>query len=505
MADTVRLTGKDLTIAEIEAIAIEGASVAIDPGTALRLQKSRAVVETYLKNKLPAYGLTTGLGVRVTEMLPEAALQDFSMRMVRGRAQGVGEPLAEYSVRAVMAVRLNTMLSGATGQSEGLAHFLARALNARFHPVMPRQASIGAADLVAMAALAASIAGEGEAFQNGERVGAKEALAACGLEPYRLQPRDGHILCNNTAFSVGQAALAAGRAQRLLKTHVVAAALAFEGFRGNASPFRDDILALRPQAGVVEAGADLRHLLEGGLLLEEGNARRLQDPLSFRCMAQVFGAAYAQLAQFADAVAVEINAASENPAVLPEAGKILTTGNFHLPQLAATADGLSRSLAWAATDGVSRIARLLSPAFSGLPPLLSSDAAERAGFGPLMKPAEALRAEIIHQSTPVPVLPSHNADGQEDALTLAPLAVAKLAALLQSYELLIALELVAGAQAIDLAKPARIAPRLVVAHRAVRALSPFIADDRPLGAEVERIAATLARSGDLAMQAGLQR
>jgi histidine ammonia-lyase len=492
-----------LTIAQIEAIAVDKAQVTIDAAAAPRMRKGRAVVETYLKDKIPAYGLTTGLGVRVGDMLPDSALADFSARLVRGRAQGVGEPLTESAVRAVMAVRLNTMLTGATGQSEGLAEFIAEALNRGFHPVMPRQASIGAADLVAMAALAAGLVGEGEALRDGKRVPAAAALSRLGLEPFKLKPRDGHILCNNTAFSVGQAALAAGAAQRLLKSHVVAAALAFEGFRGNASPFGADILALRPQAGVKEAGADLRRLLDGGLLLAEGQARRLQDPLSFRCMAQVFGAAYAQLAQFAVAVGVELNAAPENPAVLAEAGKILTTGNFHLTQLAATADGFARSLAWTATDGVSRIARLLSPPFSGLPPLLSSDAAERAGFGPLMKPAEALRADIIHQATPVPVLPSHNADGQEDALTLAPLAVAKLAALLQSYELLIAIELVAGAQAVDLAKPARVAPRLAEAHRAVRALSPFIADDRPLGADIERIAATLVGSGALVAATGL--
>ncbi|HKQ95372.1 MAG TPA: aromatic amino acid lyase, partial [Aestuariivirgaceae bacterium] len=183
MPDPVRLTGMALTIAQIEAIAIDKAQVTIDPDAAPRMRKGRAVVETYLKDKVPAYGLTTGLGVRVGDMLPDSALADFSTRLVRGRAQGVGEPLSESAVRAVMAVRLNTMLTGATGQSEGLAEFIGEALNRGFYPVMPRQASIGAADLVAMAALAAGLVGEGEAMRDGKRVPAAGALTALGLAP----------------------------------------------------------------------------------------------------------------------------------------------------------------------------------------------------------------------------------------------------------------------------------------------------------------------------------
>jgi histidine ammonia-lyase len=159
---------------------------------------------------------------------------------------------------------------------------------------------------------------------------------------------------------------------------------------------------------------------------------------------------------------------------------------------------MARTLGWCATDGVSRVARLMSAAFSGLPPLLSSEATERAGFGPLMKPAEALRAEIVQFANPVPIMPSHNADGQEDSLSHAPLAVQKLAEQIDRYELLVAFELMAATQAIDLAKPKRIAPRLGEIHRAVRKISGFIDEDRPVGGEIEAIANELVRSGKLA-------
>jgi histidine ammonia-lyase len=159
---------------------------------------------------------------------------------------------------------------------------------------------------------------------------------------------------------------------------------------------------------------------------------------------------------------------------------------------------MARALGWCTTDSISRVARLMNPVFSGLPPLLSSEAAERAGFGPLMKPAEALRAEIVHLATPVPIMPSYNADGQEDSLSHAPLAVHKLADLLVRYELIVSFELLAAAQAVELAKPEKLAPRLAEVHRLVREISPFIDEDRPLARDIEAISDKLVRSGRLA-------
>jgi len=204
-----------------------------------------------------------------------------------------------------------------------------------------------------------------------------------------------------------------------------------------------------------------------------------------------------EIAALHECLAVELNHAADNPVVLIGEGRIASTGNFHLPLLAQRLDASARALAWAATDSVSRIARLMSAEFSGLPPLLSSHEAARAGFGPLMKPAEALRAEIIHAANPVPIMPSQNAGGQEDSATFAALAAEKLGQILDGLDLIIALELLAGAQAIDLAKPERIAPRLGLVHQAIRQRSPFIDDDRPLGREIETIAGELVASGVL--------
>ncbi len=491
------LTGEGLTVDDVAQVA-DGRKVAIDSGATARMAKSRALVDRYVREGLPAYGITTGLGVRATEVLPRDELTAFSYRMVRGRAQGWGEPLAPRAVRAVMLVRLNTLLSGAAGASPHVARFLADALNHGLVPVVPRWASVGAGDLVAMAAIPHALIGEGEMLVEGRRVAAGEALKAAGIDALELGPKDGLILTNITSFSVGQAALAAAAVRRVLLASLVSAGLSLEGFRGNASPFNAGATLVRPQAGEVEAGAILRRLLAGGLLLDEGAARRLQDPLSFRCIAQVSGSALAQLAALEAALEIELNHSADNPVVLVEEERIISTGNFHLPHLTLMLDSMARALAWVATDMVSRVARLMNASFSGLPPLLSSNAAGRAGFGPIMKPAEALRGEIVHLANPVPVMTSHNADGVEDSLTFSALAASKLHDIAERLNILVAFELAAATQAVDLAKPPRIGAALQEAHEQVRALLAFIDEDRPVGRDIEAVARRLVAAGDLA-------
>jgi histidine ammonia-lyase len=498
MTDRILLDGHSLTPATVERIARTDVAVELSSLAGIEVKKGREVVETYLREGIPAYGLNTGLGLRVTERLPPEKLDDFSYRMVRARAQGLGEPLPQEVVRAIIVVRLNTMLSGSAGQSAWIAPYLAEILNRKLVPIMPRLSSVGAADLVGMAGLAHALMGEGEMIFQNHRMGSGEALKRAGLEPLKLGPKDGQTLSNNTAFTTGQAALVAVDAHRAVKSHLAAAALALEGFRGNLSPIAEETAALRPLPGQVRAAADLRGLLHGSLLFTPGAARRLQDPLSFRCIAQVFGAAYWAHSSLEETISVELNSSSDNPVVLPSKGRIVTTGNFHQLQLALAADQMARALGWCTTDSISRVARLMNPVFSGLPPLLSSEAAERAGFGPLMKPAEALRAEIVHLATPVPIMPSYNADGQEDSLSHAPLAVHKLADLLVRYELIVSFELLAAAQAVELAKPEKLAPRLAEVHRLVREISPFIDEDRPLARDIEAISDKLVRSGRLA-------
>ncbi|MEM7635439.1 MAG: aromatic amino acid lyase, partial [Pseudomonadota bacterium] len=452
----------------------------------------------YFTDNIPAYGLNTGLGVRATDMLTADEAAEFSTRMVRGRAQAIGEPLPVSAVRAAMLVRLNTLLCGEAGASPAVADALLNALNSGFTPVMPATGSIGAGDLVVMAAIPHALAGDGDAFFEGERMPGADALRKVGLEPLALGPKDGLVLCNNQAHSAAFACLAARSARTVLDAANISAALVMEGFRANVSPLGCAAAAVRPQAGQVETAKTFRDLLDGSALMQEGAARRLQDPISLRSIIQTNGAVHAALEVLEAAIDVEINHAPDNPAVLLAENRIVSTGNYHTPWLSQALDTTARTLAVLANDTVSRIHRLCTPDMSGLAPLLSSAATDRAGFGPLLKPVEALRASIIHLANPVPVVPSFNAVGVEDAATFTPLAASKLMQLCEQLSYLLAYELLAGAQALDLAEPDGVAPRVAEVHKQVRALSAFLDDDRPIGREVEAVACELVLMGGLA-------
>ncbi len=497
MTELIQLTGHGLDLAAVEAVAVGGAKVSVTDDAREAILRGRAIVDRYIDQHIPVYGLNTGLGARVGETLPIEEIEAFSHHLVRGRVQSVGNPLTPHQVRAVMLARLNTLLTGAAGASPHVTDFLIDALNRSIIAAMPRSASIGAGDLVAMASLAHAFIGEGEMLVDGASLPASEVLNAASMEPLALAPKDGLVLCNVTSFSVGLASLAAIAARRALNGLQIAAALSFEGFRGNTTPIQSTVAEMRPHAGQVPAAAQLCHLLDGGLLLSEGAARRLQDPLSFRCVAQVNGSVMTQLQALEEALKIELNHSADNPVVLLAEDRLVSSGNFHMPHLALALDATARALAWSATDAVSRVQRMMSPDLSGLPPLLSSEQAGRAGFGPPLKTMEALRGDIVSLANPVPVMPSFNADGVEDSLTFAPLAAQKLADLVEKLNLIVAFELVAAAQAVDLAEPARIAPRLQNVHQAIRELCPFINEDRPLGRQVEAIAEYLVAIGRL--------
>ena len=499
MAEAILLNGTNLTAEALRSVA-NGAPVAIDPAADEAMARGRAIVEHYFAESIPAYGLTTGLGMRADRMLSREEAAEFSYHLVRGRAQGVGDPLDAHLVRAVMAVRLNTMLGGEAGASPRLAHFVADVLNANLTPWVPGIGSIGAGDLVVMSGLALALIGEGEFLVGGQSRPATDVLRQHHLAPIELAPKDGLVLCNSTAFSAAMAALALASAQAMFGDLQKTAALSLEAFVANISPFEATVLRARPQPGQVEAGDEIRDLLVGGSLLEAGAGRRLQDPLSFRCLAQTHGVLLCALKTLETEVHVHLNSSPDNPVVLLDEQRCVSNGNFHTPGLTHTLDAVSRALAWCANDAVARIQRLMHAPFSALPPLLSSDSANSAGFGPLLKPIEALRAEIIHLATPVPILPSHNADGVEDTATFAPLAAQTLTTQLDRMSLLVAFELIAACQAIDLRRIAsgdqftsdpQLGPQLLALYRSVRAQSRFIDADRPVGREVEQIARAL--------------
>jgi histidine ammonia-lyase len=491
------LTGHGLALESIVSVARERAPVALHPAAVARIEAGRAVVERYLDEGREAYGLTTGLGARVEVRVSGEALADVSLQTIRGRANAVGPRLPADAVRAAMLVRANGIARGGSGARPAVAEALVALLNAGIEPVVPGIGSTGAADLCVLAHIGLALIGEGEAELAGSVVPAREALERAGLAPLALAPKDGLALINATAASAACGALALHDARELLDAAQIAAALAFEGFRANLTSIDPRVAAARPAPGQAESAAGLRALLAGGALTAPGAARRLQDPLSFRCVSQVHGSLAAALELLAAALEPELNGAGDNPLVLPEDGEIVSTGNFHAPALALAADAVALGLAQVANLGVARSARLLVEPLTGLPANLAAPGSSGAGLAPLLKVADALAGELVHAAAPTCLDARGGSDAVEDDSTGSLLAVRRLARMLERFRLLVALQLVVAARAVELARPEPLGRGTAAANAVMSGLVEALTDDRPLGADVERVASEALASGRL--------
>jgi histidine ammonia-lyase len=486
----ITLTGTELTPERLRSIARDGTEVVIADDAAARIRAANDVVLDAVHTGTPVYGVTTGLGSRVTERVADDGA-DFSLRTIRGRAVAVGEPLGIELTRAALAVRLNGICAGGSGASPAVAELLAGMLNQGVHPVIPRSGSVGAADLCLMAHVGLTMIGEGEAEVSGVRMGAARALSHAGLPVLVPGPKDGLAICSSNAVSAGTAAVALADSRALLECAQIAAALSMEGFRAALTPLDPRVVRSRPQPGQEWSAAGLLALLAGGALTEPPAARRLQDPLSFRCASQLHGSLHIALELLAATLDPELNGAADNPLVITADGEILSTGNFQVPALSLALDAVAIGIAQVASAIVERQTRLKVPRLSGLPRNLvqqDEQAATRTGLAALTRTGESLRLEIRHLASPFAIHASVSADGVEDDSTGAAQGALRVAEQVTRLRLLVASELLTGAQATELAAPERLGAGTAEALRCVREVVPAVTEDRALGPDVERLA-----------------
>ena len=487
----LRLDGLGLTVDDVARVARDGASVELAPDARARMAASREVVDRYLAEGVPAYGLTTGLGARVVEGLSDDALAEFSRLTVLGRAHSVGARLPTEVVRGAMLVRANGLARGSAGARPEVAELLVALLDRGVHPVVPSIGSVGAGDIAVLAHIGLVLIGAGEAELHGKVLAGDCALAAAGLEPLALAPKDGLAVISSNAVSVAWASLALVDGRRTLKAAQAAAALSFEGFRANLSPLDLRVVEARPAPGQAACAAALRELLAGGSLARDGG-RRLQDPLSFRCVSQVHGSFLTALELLASGLGPELNGSGDNPLVLEN--EIVSTGNFFVPALALAADAMALAIAQVASLAAARVARLLSTPLTDLPQNLAPPGSTGTGMAPLLKITGALVGEIVHAASPGTLASLvHPDESVEDAATGAPLATSRLAGMLERLNLLTAVELVVAAQAVDLAGVEALGVGTRTIHARVRDVAEPLLVDRPLGGDVERVAAQLDR------------
>jgi histidine ammonia-lyase len=494
MDASITLTGSSLSPELVRSVARDGAEVRIADEAMVAIAAANEVVLRAARSGSPVYGVTTGLGSRVTESVADGGAE-FSLRTIRGRATAVGEPLSVELTRATLVVRCNGICAGGSGASPPVAQLLAGLLNEGVHPVIPSSGSVGAADLCLMAHVGLAMIGEGEAEFSGVRMGSSQALSAAGLLALSPGPKDGLAICSANAVSAGTAALALADARALLDCAQISAALSMEGFRAALTPLDPRVVMARPQPGQEWSATGLRGLLAGGSLTEPGASRRLQDPLSFRCASQLHGSLYAALALLAAALEPELNGAADNPLVLTDDDEIVSTGNFQVPALALALDAVAIGIAQVASAIAQRQSRLKVTRLSGLPLGLvrqDDDQADptRTGLAALTKTAEALVLEIRHRAAPVAIHSIASSEIEDDS-TGAAQAALRLVEQLTRLQLLVAAELIVAAQATELAAPDRLGAGTAEALRCVREVVSAVTEDRALGPDVDRVARTI--------------
>jgi len=473
---TVVLTGEALTLEHVVSVARAGVGVELDPAALERMRRARALADRALADGETVYGLSTGVGVRKRATVEVAAQSDFNTRLILNHLVGQGDPAPDEVVRAALVVLANGFARGVGLAGPALAERVVAALNDHRRLRVRMLGSLGQADLAAMADLAHGLLGEAP----------------------RLEPGEGLALLNSNAFATGLAALAVADLESLLDTALLAGALDLEAFAANISLAHPAIGRVRPYPGLVEALRVLGELLSGSELFAAGGARNLQDPLTFRCLPQVHGAALDAFAFARGQLEIELNAAQANPLVAVEEGRILSVGNFDALPLATALDVLRIALAPVLTCANERMVKLLQAPLSGLAEGLS----ERAGsaedslseYGPA---GQALTAEarLLAQPVSFELASSAHAEGIEDRMTMAPLGARRLTEMVGLGEGIVTVELLVACQAIDL-RGRRLGKGTRRAYELVRERVRFKREEDPIPASLEPLR-ELVSSGDL--------
>jgi histidine ammonia-lyase len=425
--------------------------------------------------------------------------EELQLRLLRSHACGVGDPYPMEIVRAAMLLRANALAKGTSGARVATVELLVDCLNRGVVPVVPSRGSVGASgDLAPLAHLALPLVGEGEAWVDGERLEGREALARAGLQPIRLQAKEGLSLVNGTQFMAAFTALGLVRARRLAKAADLACALSVEALQGSRSSFLPEVQALRPHRGQAASAANILRALEDSAINEAHRwCDRVQDAYSLRCAPQVHGASRDLLDYVEYTISVELNAATDNPLVLVEQELLVSNGNFHGQPLAFALDALAIAVSELANISERRVERLVNPNLSeGLPAFLVVEGGLNSGFMIPQYVAAALVSENKALCHPASVDSIPTSAGQEDHVSMGNASGLKAWQVLANVERALAIELLAGSQAVEFLAPLQPGVGAEATRRFVRSLSPRLKEDRPLAGDIELVAAAI-RDGSL--------
>jgi histidine ammonia-lyase len=490
---TITLDGRGISLEDVVLAARFGAKVELSQGAIPRMQASRAVVERCVDESLIRYGITTGFGKFCDVVISRDSNATLQRNLIMSHAVGVGDPLPDEVVRAMMLLRVNAIAVGNSGARLSTVQALLDMLNAGVTPVVPEKGSLGASgDLAPLAHMAIALCGMGECVYKGRRMPSAEALAAAGLAPVELAAKEGLALINGTQCMTAVASLAAFDAAALVKSADVISSLTAQALRGIVDAYDPRVHRARGQLGQMDCASYLLELLEGSSFVTRQAQERVQDAYALRCVPQIHGASRDAIRYVVEVVSRELNAATDNPLIFanpddPSGGDIISGGNFHGQPVALAMDFLGIALAELANVSERRIERLVNPALSnGLPAFLVKDGGLNSGFMIVQYSAASLVSENKVLAHPASVDSIPSSANQEDHVSMGTIAARKAREILGNARTVLALELLAACQAVDLrGGPDGLSPATRAVYDALRAATPMVERDRVMQDDIK--------------------
>jgi histidine ammonia-lyase len=495
----MELKGEQISLVQLAAVAFGGEPVRVSPVARSRILASRKAIEQILERDLVVYGVNTGFGKLSDVRIPHGELRQLQLNLVRSHACGIGNPLSEAEVRAMIVLRANVLALGFSGIRCEVIELLCEMLNRRVCPVVPEKGSVGASgDLAPLAHLALSLIGEGEAFFEGQRMTGAEALRRAQLTPLQLEAKEGLALLNGTQAMHAVGGLALLRAKRLSRIADVAGAMSLEALKGTPAAFDSRLQDARPHPGQKAVAEHLLSLLEGSEIRQshiEGDPR-VQDAYSLRCMPQVHGAVRGALVHCEDVLLIESASATDNPLVFAESGEVISGGNFHGAPLALGLDYGAIAIADLMSMSERRTDRLVNPDKNeGLPAFLARQPGVESGFMAAHVAAASLVNEARVLAHPASIDNITTSGGKEDHVSMGMTSALKLRAIVDLAENLLAIELLAAAEGLEHRRPLKAGVGVERAFAAVRKIARPLVQDRSLSADITHVAEAI-RRGD---------
>jgi histidine ammonia-lyase len=470
-----------------------GEAARLDDASMQRVATAAASVDRIVASGETVYGVNTGFGLLANTRIPDDKLAELQTNLILSHSTGLGDPLPRHVTRLMIVLKLLGLGRGYSGVRPPVIEALQTLLDRDAMPVIPAQGSVGASgDLAPLAHLIAALMGYGNVDVAGVVMPAGAALHKLGMAPLQLGPKEGLALINGTQASTAIALDALFTGERVFAAAITAGAMSVDALKGSVKPFDPRVSELRGQPGQIRVAAAITALLDGSeILASHGRCGKVQDPYSFRCQPQVMGAALNLLENAARTLTIEAGAVTDNPIVFPDEDAAISGGNFHAQPVAFAADTIAMALCEVGSISERRTAVLVDPKMSGLPPFLTENSGLNSGLMIPQVTAAALVSENKSLAFPASVDSIPTSAGQEDHVSMAPIAARKACTIAKNAAGVIAVELIAAAQAVDFHAPLKTSPKLQKIYDVVREISPHLDSDRYWASEMAALQAAV--------------